>query len=86
MTPFNPSALRHGPVGRAAARLAEPISEPIQSSVELSGPLVVHGHGQLPICSIWACPRAKNLSNLPQIGSRVCGSHISETAGWMYPI
>ena len=29
---------------------------------------------------------AKNLSNLPQIASRLCGMHISETAGWIYPI
>ena len=58
----------------------------IRSSVEFSRPLVVHRHGHLPICPIWACPWAKNLSNLPQIGSRLCGSHISETAGWMYPI
>ena len=57
----------------------------IRSSVELSRPLVVHCHGHLPICPIWACPWAKN-SNFPQIGSRLCGSHISETAGWMYPI
>ena len=58
----------------------------IQSFVELSRPLVVHCHGHLPTCPIWACPWAKNLSNLPQIGSRLCGSHISETAGWMYPV
>ena len=58
----------------------------IRSFVELSRPLVVHCHGHLPICLIWACPWAKNLSNLPQIGSRLCGSHISETAGWMYPV
>ena len=58
----------------------------IRSSVELSRPLVVHGHGHSPICPIWACPWAKNLSNLSQIGSRLCGSHISETAGWIYPI
>ena len=58
----------------------------IQSSVELSRPVVVHCHGHLPICSIWACPWAKNLSNLPQIGSRLCRTHISETAGWIYPI
>ena len=54
----------------------------IRSSVELSRPVVVHCH--LPICPIWACPWAKNLSNLPQIGSRLCGTHISETAGWIY--
>ena len=58
----------------------------IRSFVELAWPLVVHCHGHWPICPIWACPCAKNLSNLPQIGSRLCGSHISETAGWMYPI
>ena len=58
----------------------------IQSSVELSRPLVVHCHGHLPICPIWACPWAKNLSNLAQIGSSLCGMQISETAGWIYPI
>ena len=58
----------------------------IRSSVELSKPLVVHCHGHLPICLIWACPWAKNLSNLAQIGSRLCGMQISETAGWIYPI
>ena len=56
----------------------------IRSSVELSRPLVVHCHGHLPMCPIWACPWAKNLSNLPQIGSRLCGTQISETAGWIY--
>ena len=58
----------------------------VRSSMELSRPVVVHCHAHLPICSIWACPWAENLSNLPQIGSRLCGSHISETAGWIYPI
>ena len=58
----------------------------IWSSVELSRPVVVHCHGHLPICPIWACPWAKNLSNFPQIGSRLCGTHISETAGLIYPI
>ena len=58
----------------------------IWSSVELSRPLVVHCHSHLPICPIWACPWAKNLSNLPQIGSKLCGTHISETAGWIYTI
>ena len=58
----------------------------IRSSVEFSRPVVVHCHGHLPICPIWACPWAKNLSNFPQIGSRLCGTHISETAGWIYPI
>ena len=58
----------------------------IRSSVELSRPVGVHCNGHMPICPIWACPWAKNLSNLPQIGSRLCGTHISETAGWIYPI
>ena len=58
----------------------------VRSSMELPRPVVVHCHAHLPICSIWACPWAKNLSNLPQIGSRLCGSHISETDGWIYPI
>ena len=58
----------------------------VGSSMELSRPVVVHCHAHLPICPIWACPWAENLSNLPQIGSRLCGSHISETAGWIYPI
>ena len=35
---------------------------------------------------IWACPWAKNLSNLPQMWSRLCRTHISETAEWIYPI
>ena len=58
----------------------------VRSSMELSRPVVVHCHAHLPICPIWACPWAENSSNLPQIGSRLCGSHISETAGWIYPI
>ena len=58
----------------------------IRSSVELSRPVVVHCHGHLLICPIWACPWAKNLSNLAQIGSRLCGMHISETVGWIDPI
>ena len=58
----------------------------VWSSLELSRPVVVHCHAHTPICPIWACPWAKNLSNLPQIGSRLWGSHISETAGWIYPI
>ena len=57
----------------------------VRSSVELSKPVVVHCHGHLPICPLWASPWAKNLSNLAQIGSRLCGTHISETAGWIYP-
>ena len=48
----------------------------IRSSVELSGPVVVHCHGHLPICPIWACPWAKNLSNLPQIGPRLRNAYL----------
>ena len=58
----------------------------IRSSVELYRPVVVHRRGHLPICPKWACPWPKNLSNLVQIGSRLCGTHISETAGWIDPI
>ena len=89
---------RHGPGGRAGGwaggcqTCGTHISVTawrifsIRGSVELSRPLVVHCHGHLPICPIWACPWAKNLSNLAQIGSRLCGTQISETAGWIYPI
>ena len=89
---------RHGPGGRAGGRAGgcqtcgTHISVTswwifsIRSSVELSRPVVVHCHGHLPICPIWACPWAKNLSNLAQIGSRLCGTHISETVGWIDPI
>ena len=85
---------RHGPGGRAGGcqTCGTHISVTawwifsVRSSMELSRPVVVHCYAHLPICPIWACPWAKNLSNLPQIGSRLCGSHISETAGWIYPI
>ena len=88
---------RHGPGGRAGSRAGgcqtygTHISVTtlwifsIRSSVELSRPVGVHCHGHMPICPIWACPWVKNLSNLPQIGSKLCGTHISETAGWIYP-
>ena len=58
----------------------------VRRSVELSRPVVVCCHDHLPICPIWACPWAKNLSNMPHIGSRLCRTHISESAGWIYPI
>ena len=85
---------RHGPGGRAGGcqTCGTHISVTawwiftVWSSVELSRPVVVHCHGHFPICPIWACPWAKNLSNLAQIGSRHCGTHISETTGWIYPI
>ena len=97
--PFCPSALRAGGVlssrsGRAGGcqTCGTHISVTawwiftVRSSVELSRPVVVPCHGQLPICPIWTCPWAKNSSNLAKIGSRLCGTHISETTGWIYPI
>ena len=71
---------RHGPGGRAGSRACgcqtcgTHISVTawrifsIRSSVQLSRPLVVHCHGHLPICPIWACPWAKNLSNQAALG------------------
>ena len=47
---------------------------PIRNSVELHWPVVVQCHGHLPIWPTWACPWAINLSNLAQIGSRLCGT------------
>ena len=44
----------------------------------------VQCHNHLPICPLWACPCAKNLSNPTPAGSRLCGTHISETAEWIY--
>ena len=98
-THFYPSALRAGGVlssrsGRAGGcqTCGTHISVTawrifsFRSSVELSRPVGLHCHGHMPICPIWACPWVKNLSNLPQIGSRLCGMHISETAVWIYPI
>ena len=38
------------------------------SSVEFSRPVVMHCHGYLPICPMWSCPWAKNLSNLHKLG------------------
>ena len=40
----------------------------IRNSVELSRPLVVHCHGHLPICPIWVCPWAKNVTNQAALG------------------
>ena len=52
----------------------------VPSPVKLSRPVVVHCPGHLPICPKWACPWTKNLA---QIGSRLCGTQIFETTGWM---
>ena len=37
--------------------------------MDLSRPVVVQRHSYLPICPIWACPWAKNLSNEAALGS-----------------
>ena len=36
--------------------------------MDLSGHVVVHCHSYLPICPIWVCPWAKNLSNQAALG------------------
>ena len=36
--------------------------------MDLSGPVVVQCHSYLPMCPIWACPWAKNLSNQAALG------------------
>ena len=36
--------------------------------MDLSRPVVVHCHSYLPICPIWVCPWAKNLSNQAALG------------------
>ena len=55
----------------------------VGSSMELSGPVVVHSHGPVPICPVWVCPWIKNLSNWAQIASRLGWKQLSETAGWV---
>ena len=56
----------------------------IQSSMELSGPVVVvQRHGHLPIRPIWSCLWDKKLSNRVPHGSQLCGTHIS---GWIYTV
>ena len=58
----------------------------IRSSMELCRLVVVQRHSNLPMCPIWACPWAKNLSNQVPLGFRLCQTHISETTGWIYTI
>ena len=70
----------------------------IRSSVELSRPVVVHCHGHLPMrystFKIWpwkskvkAMVEVKVQSHKVGVTSyRLCGTHISETAGSIYPI
>ena len=90
---FYPSALRAGGILSSWSRRLLDLRDPYLCNCltdflhskfcELSRPVIVHCHGHLPICPIWACPWTKNLSNLPQIGSRLCGKQISGTAGWI---
>ena len=90
---FYPSALQAGGVlsswsGRLLdlrdPYLCNRLMDFLRSKIcQLSRPVIVHSHGHLPICPIWACPWTKNLSNLAQIGSRLCRKQISGTAGWI---
>ena len=57
-----------------------------QSSVELSRPVVMQHHNNLPIGPIWACICIKILSKQVPLGSRLCRTHIAETTGWTYLI
>ena len=54
--------------------------------MELSRPVVVHCHGHLPICPISACPWAKKFVKSGSTWVTLCGTHISETTGWIYTI
>ena len=53
--------------------------------MDLSTPVNVQCHSYLPICPIWACPWAKNFKS-SSTWARFCGTHISETAAWIYTI
>ena len=52
--------------------------------MDFSRPVVVQRHSYLPICPIWACPWAKKKWGSTWV--RLCGTHISETTGWIYTI
>ena len=54
--------------------------------MDLSGPVVVHCHSYLPIRPVWVCPWAKKLVKSGNTWARLCGTHIFETAGWIYTI
>ena len=56
----------------------------IRSSVELSRPVVVRCHDHLPICL--GLPMGQKLVKSGSTCARLCRSHISETAGWIYTI
>ena len=42
---------------------------PFKFLMDLARPVVVHCHSYLPICPIWVCQSAKNLSNPAALGS-----------------
>ena len=55
--------------------------------MDLSRPVVVQHYSFLPICPIWACPWTKKLVKSGNgTWARLCGTHISETTGWIYTI
>ena len=47
----------------------------------IARPEVVQHHGPLLICPMSTCSWARNLANLAPVGSKLCGTHISETTG-----
>ena len=90
------SALRDGGVmsswpgrvaGRAGGRGAgRPGCQTCRTCISVTAWWIFPIRSSVEFCPIWACPWAKNLSNLAQIWSRLCRMHISETAGWIDPI
>ena len=54
--------------------------------MDLSRPVVVHCHSYLPICPIWACPWAKNLSNHAALGPDFTKPISKKSTGWIYTI
>ena len=50
--------------------------------MNLSRPVVVQRNSYLPSCPIWACPMGQKLVK----SGSICGTHISETTGWIYTI
>ena len=55
----------------------------IRSSVELSRPVFVHPHGHLPHMGL---PMGQKLVKSGSTWARFCGTHISETPGWICTI
>ena len=60
----------------------------VWSSVELSRPVVVYCHSHLPICPYGLAHRPKTCQIRQHLSNqaRLCGTHISETAKWIYTI